>query len=288
MHNPLFNVPLRYLIPFLLGVFVFGIQAFIYNASHTRAFAHARDDAVSDIRNQLNRAQNMIELLHKDATLLLIRTLVSSFGAEPGHEVMVLTDDQRMVLASTSMKLVGKPATLPNSPRDLAAINAVMTNGGVETFLSNQGRTVNGYASVCAQSTTSQLRLNNCGLLYLRNDLSPALAAVSNDLTEEAVQDGIVVLALALILWVVIHYSLTHRAQMLIRATHQFSSGDPRARAQLVGRDELAIVGKAVDSMLDQIVEDRVALEHSEDRLRTVFESIADGIIAFSFIAGCL
>ena len=281
MRNPLFNVPLRYLIPILLGVFVLGVQGFLYNANHARGFAHTRDDAVEGVRNQLNRAQNIIELLHKDATLLLIRTLVSSFGAEPGHEVMILTDEKRIVLASTSMKLLGKPATLPSTPHDLAAIATVMASGGVETFLSNQGRTINGYASVCALSAAGQLRMNNCGLLYLRNDITPALAAVSDALAVDASQDGIVVLALALILWVVIHFSLTRRTQMLIDTTRQFSSGDPRARSHLIGHDELAVVGKAVDSMLDQIVDDRVALEHSEDRLRTVFESIADGIIAF-------
>lgn len=281
MRNPVLNVPLRYLVPILLGVFVLGIQAFLYNTNQTRAFANVRADAVEDVRNQLNRAQGMIELLHKDASLLQIRTLVSSFGAETGHEVMILTDEEEKVIASTHMKLLDKAADLPQTPSDIAAIETIKVSGGVEVFLSHEGRKVNGYATVCGMSQAGHLRLNNCGYLYLRNDISPALNNISGALTQAALQDGFGVLVLGLILWAVIHFSLTRRAQGLISTANQFSAGNPNARAHLNGRDELAVVGKAVDAMLDQIVNDRAALETSEERLRKVFESVADGIITF-------
>lgn len=281
IRNPLLNIPLRYLIPILLGVFVLGIQALFFQTHKTLAFAGVRNDAVSDVRNQLNRAQNIIELLHKDATLLQIRTLVASFGADAGHELMVLTDNTGMVLASTSVKLLNKTAALPENAPDIAAIKSITASGGVEVFLSEEGHKVNGYAAVCGLSTSDHLRLNNCGVMYLRNDISTALLAASNTLMESAIRDGLGIIILGLVFWMVIHFSLTRRAQGLINATQQFSRGNSRARAKLEGRDELAVVGQAVDRMLDQIVHDTKALESSEEQLRRVFESVADGIIAY-------
>lgn len=281
MKNPLLNISLRYLIPILLGVFVLCIQAFIYNSNKSRALETVQADAVEDVRNQLNRAQNIIELLNKDATLLQVRTLVSSFGADAGHELMVLTDANDMVLASTSIKLIGKSAAFPDTAKDVAAIAAVKNSRGVEVFLSDDQRKVNGYASVCALADAGHLRMKNCGVMYLRNDITQAQNAIDGILIEDAVQEGIAIAVLGLILWMVIHYSLTRRAQRLIDTAHGFAEGNAQARAELDGKDELAVVGTAIDTMLDQIVFDRNALQSSEDRLRTVFESVADGILVY-------
>jgi len=281
MKNPLLNISLRYLIPILLGVFVLSTQAFIYTSNKSRAFTNVRTDAVEDMRNQLNRAQSIIELLHKDATLLQVRTLVSSFGADAGHEVMILTDENNTVLASTSMKLINTLASLPTSQNDQDALSHIKASGGVEVFLSENGHKVNGYASVCGLSQSGHLRIDNCGILYLRNDITPALTNISGSLAEDAIKEGIGVLMLGLILWLVIHFSLTRRTQILINTAQSFSNGDYSARVHLDGNDELAVVSNAFDDMLDQVVDDRAALESSEDRLRKVFESVADGIIVY-------
>ena len=67
-------------------------------------------------------------------------------------------------------------------------------------------------------------------------------------------------LALALILWVYMHFVLSRRALRLAEAARDVEQGRLDARANLAGADELAKVGRAMNGMLD-------ALQQTQERL---------------------
>ena len=70
---------------------------------------------------------------------------------------------------------------------------------------------------------------------------------------------------------------LTHRLARLATTADRISSGDTDARAEIAGDDEIARVGRAVNTMLDRLTENLGALRLAHDRLTLPTEAMSEG-----------
>ena len=80
-------------------------------------------------------------------------------------------------------------------------------------------------------------------------------------------------LALALFGWTAGHL-LTRRLSRLAAVADEVSAGDLHSRARLVGHDEIARVGRALDGMIDRIADSLERIRRDRDRLILPIESI--------------
>ena len=72
-------------------------------------------------------------------------------------------------------------------------------------------------------------------------------------------------------------FVLTRRLAGLARAADQVASGDTAIRVEIDGRDEVARVGRAFNSMVDRIAENLAALKAARDRLLHPTEAMSEG-----------
>lgn len=70
---------------------------------------------------------------------------------------------------------------------------------------------------------------------------------------------------------------LSHRLERLAETADRISRGDNRARAVIEGQDEIARVGRAVNTMLDRLTQNLGALRLAHDRLTLPTEAMNEG-----------
>jgi two-component system, NtrC family, sensor kinase len=114
-------------------------------------------------------------------------------------------------------------------------------------------------------------------LLAIRS-LDEVRAAVRHDVLGEAAALALISLALVAALWAWLELALNRRVRRLVDAAARLAVDDFDARARLGGSDELALVGKAFDQMADSVALTRMRLLESEERVRLLLDSTAEGL----------
>jgi PAS domain S-box-containing protein len=103
-------------------------------------------------------------------------------------------------------------------------------------------------------------------------------ASVRAGIVREAAALALVLLALVAALWMWLELVLNRRVRRLVDAAARLAADDLDARARLGGSDELAMAGRAFDAMADSVAQTRMRLLESEERVRLLLDSTAEGL----------
>ncbi|MHB8792488.1 MAG: HD domain-containing phosphohydrolase [Thermoleophilia bacterium] len=114
---------------------------------------------------------------------------------------------------------------------------------------------------------------------------SNTTAASSNDLAESTVQTVILTMVLTALVGLGMAILLTRRitrpARALAAAAHGLAAGKKVERVDISGNDELADLGQAFNQMASSLHMQTEALLKEQSKLRSVHQSITDGLIVF-------
>ena len=265
--NWLHRLPLRYLLPILLGGFAVIVSGLAHLNTRPAVYENVERQAVARMRATLAGTQGALELLWRTGHFDGVKRLIATFGAERGQTVTALVGADGVILASTSLREVGQPAANIHSALDPALLDRIETTGGTSVSLSPDRTSIAGYARVCGPDLTS-LRTRDCGFLYHEKSLIHETAEAVLLLRAQAIKSVLAIAFLTLLFLWLLHLLLTRRAQRLVASARAFAKGDTTVRTGLHGGDEFAEVGRAFDAMLDAVVEDQAKRKLAEDALR--------------------
>jgi PAS domain S-box-containing protein len=105
------------------------------------------------------------------------------------------------------------------------------------------------------------------------------LRAAQERLATMAFVLGSIGIALSALLAVLLSRAMTRRLSMLASATTRIGAGRFDFRLPLAGDDEVAQLARAMDSMSAALAKREAVLRDNEVRLRTIIESLAEGVI---------
>jgi len=105
------------------------------------------------------------------------------------------------------------------------------------------------------------------------------LRAAQQRLATTAFVLGGIGIALSALLAVLLSRAMTRRLSMLASATTRIGAGRFDLRLPLAGDDEVAQLARAMDSMSAALAKREAVLRDNEVRLRTIIESLAEGVI---------
>ena len=91
---------------------------------------------------------------------------------------------------------------------------------------------------------------------------------------------GLFALVLAVLLAVIFGRSLTVPIRLLVRAVDRLATGDLSARVLVTGSHELAMLGRRFNEMAGDLTEAMQRIRESEQRFRTLVETVDEGIWA--------
>ena len=278
MHMP----ALKIIVP--LSIAVFGAFSVVvsYANSVGPAFERIEFHYEKTLRSKLVRAQGQIEAVLQEKNEQLIGRFVSSFGTDESHILMVATNVDGVVFASTNLQLLGQ--LWDDIPFNVAAKTIADTHARrtINTKFSADKQSLWGIVDICASEPDFGLRRQSCGLLYLAESMKAEKAGALASLRKQAIFNIAGILLGALVLSLFFSTIITGRVRALQLATSGFAKGRRDLRVGLKGKDELSAIGKAIDDMLSEIAASQEALAKSEERFRAIFFTIDVGTIVIS------
>src|SRR5204862_4987513 len=135
-------------------------------------------------------------------------------------------DDRNTVIASTRRAWLGRPVAdvLPGFDFEQAA--AAIRERRARVTTAPDGSALLGYAGILMGREGEQLRPSRSGSLFLAYDLNRSKAKASALVVQQSLYWAGWVIALALAMWLVIHFLLTRRTARLVHAAERFAAGD--------------------------------------------------------------
>jgi len=166
--NRLRQIPLRYLLLIVIGGLTVMIGSLSYYSIVPGTLRNVERQATGRMTATLSEAQGVLEFLIREDKIAGAKRVVASYGAAPGHEAMLLSDGDGVVIASTSIAEIGRD--LDETPHHIqtGALKGILESGGIGVELQAARQVVVGYTSICGASSAGGLRPSHCGFLYYR------------------------------------------------------------------------------------------------------------------------
>ncbi|QSA98168.1 EAL domain-containing protein [Methylococcus sp. EFPC2] len=255
---------LRYGIPLLIISFTAALAAYTVHRDRASAEAVVRGEAVSYMINRMGELQKRVSDAWAQGNRGRIMDDIALIAGEGEAQQALLAGDDSQVLAATSREWVGQPlyslsatqlAVFRNEPVGIL-LDRVRAQAGGEVHVIAEGRYVVGAYPVV-------LGPDRVGVLVVQKDLARDLARARGAIAQHTAEMVAMLASLALTLGVLVHFFVSRRLGLLVKATTRFAAGDLNARANLRGKDEVAHLGRAFDQMATEVAGTQRHLERS-------------------------
>jgi diguanylate cyclase (GGDEF)-like protein/PAS domain S-box-containing protein len=223
----------------LIGVVLWGTLR--YSMDHVRQQAARTDEVTIRLLNDLGRTALLTDEFAE------LQAFIDGDQKDPRIRAVVIADAADRVIAATDVALIGslRPATK-------ARPHTYWRGADIVTRAGRAGSLAIEFSDGPIERAYSETR-----------NLGVKIAAA-----------GMVLIALV---GLGMGFVLTRRLQSLADAADRVAANDTTARVEVSGRDEVARVGRAFNSMVDRMADSVKALEAARDRLVQPAEAMSEG-----------
>lgn len=293
---------LRLTVPLILLGFAAALSAVNLFYHVPRAERVAEEDARKHAAQEMSRLQSTLEYLLLKGEVEIAQREIAVLAHSHDYLLAVLTDDRHQVIAATRRAWLGRriEEVLPSFDRQQAALAAEQRQARLT--IDPADASLLGYAGILMRSQREELRPSLAGNLLVAYDLKRAKAEARAQVVQQSLYWAGWVTALALAMWLVFYFLLTRRTARLVRAAEQLAAGNLDVRGGLAGRDELARLSRAFDTMVARIADtqhrlrDDIAerarteqrLRASEASYRAILDAAEDAVLVHDIDSGAI
>lgn len=262
------NLSLKILAPIILLLFatIAGLVAMF--SEHQISREQMMDNAVGNLRDITHLLQGSSENLLRHGNVNGVRAQLASMTADPRFVSASIISPDKTILYSSVRSFDSEPlgTVLPALPEELldqvrqSRINASHLEPGRDFIWM--------LTPVLLPVEVKGLRDFETGVLAIRMDLRFIARENQYRIGQVAIKYFSVLLVMVLVFSLVYYLFVTRRIGQLLETTRRLATGDLGARTKLRGKDEIGMLGCAIDTMGDALQEDQRALRQSEEVLR--------------------
>ena len=229
-------------------------------------------DGFSNINASMTHLQNMLNSQLANNNLEDAKLSMSVSALHPDIRSLLLADEKDKVLLASRYIWEGSAASeVTGYQRDSAGKVRLRE---ASSILTNTSHTLlKGYYPITLNIGSGIVGSNRTGVLFVEYDLSSQLARARYYATLQAASFGGLLLVVSIAIALLLHWKITLRMRKIIATAKRFASGDVDARVRLQGKDELAEIGTAFDSMAQQRKEAEAVMRQNEERLGYMLET---------------
>ncbi|WFP51689.1 EAL domain-containing protein [Methylomonas sp. EFPC3] len=235
---------------------------------------------LQQIRHVAADAAQDIEALFRRGQPELIAGRMPALVADVNRDSAALFDDNGMVLQATRSEWLGKSAAelLPElGAAEFARLRAER-QASIRFLPDRQQATV--YQAVTMVSGADRLGPDPVGLLVLQYGLSRDRATNGTAFGHAIAPALVLAVSLPVMIVLAVSLGLVRPLRHLLDVLRRFAGGDYRARAQLTGGGEMALLGEAFNRMAAELGTTIAELAESKDHLTAMLSAIGDAVIA--------
>ena len=266
-------VPVRYGIPLLIVLFTAGLAAYTVQRDWESAEAVVRGEAVAHMMNRMAELQKIFNQTMNQGNNGMLVEQLAFLGETAVPQFAALADDSATVMTSTSSRWTGQglyqtadldwKSWLSEPLQNI--VERVRAQRGGEVLLMGEGRYVLGVYPVSLGESEEKTGAGRTGVLVVQRDLAHDLALARRTVGQHTGEMVSLLVLLAAIMGILVHFFLTRRLNHLVSATERFAGGEFEVRTDLNGKDEVAKLGRAFNRMAAQVADSH---KHLEFRVR--------------------
>ncbi|MDQ6986297.1 MAG: PAS domain S-box protein [Mariprofundaceae bacterium] len=272
-------LPVRVVLPLLLLLVTGSVIGSFWWFEVQHEMRDIEQEVVANQLQDMHRLAMQLEkdIQHEDAQDM--PHLLGDVGSEPGMQYALLCGPDGRIFAATRLDWRGQTLTeLANGEGDaelLSLVARIKHDKRGDVHLSADRMTVWAHYPVRFPSAGKALRSQQFGALIAKFDLTYAKQAEMYRVEVWVRKVAMVMLAMALLFWLLMRHILTRRMQRIVDVARQVGQGDLSVRTGLSGGDELAHIGAAFDIMINQLdCEHKRLLQMSR-----AFEYLQEGVL---------
>jgi methyl-accepting chemotaxis protein len=275
---------IRFLIPFITIVILVVAIGIAYTASRSLSYQHVDEDTHTSIRNKLNYLQGSAEQLIGAGMSDILYQIISSMASEPDLISVLVVDQDDRVLASNNFSEAGSNWRRLSMTLDEKLIEQVKRSKKTLLRHDHDKNQMEGYVSVCIENESRSLRTGKCGFSFYRVDLTYHYAVSEQALNLQTLFFTLGISITIVAMLTLLHIWLNQPTRRIIFALSRFNRGDREQRIELQNNNEISYISRAINKVLDTVVEDENALQDREQRLRAIFDNTIDSVITIENI----
>lgn len=269
----LFNYPIRYVLPMSMLLLLAVSLVWGYTVSLQREYRVIESNAIARTQMDLAFLQDSIEHAAARGHSERPQQLLGALAINVALQSAFLADETGIVSASMEREDIGRSAVaviLHNTaytPGLEAFLQQVRTRQRSLMQLSENRLTLYGFHPVSLPPQQGTLAPRR-GWLYMQRDLTTAKAVAERDNLYVLAQTLGPVIFFSLVILIMSHYGITRRLARLLSQAEAIGTGNLRAESRLVGRDEFAVLSRALDSMAERLQRNQDARQRAEEVLK--------------------
>ena len=283
---------LRLTVPLILLGFAATLSTFNFLYHVPRAERAAEEESRKRLAQEMSRLQSTLEYLLLKGEQAIAQHEIAVLAHNHDYLYVCLTDDRGMVIATTRRAWLGREIAKAVAEFDAGEAARAVRERHARVVHDLGDDALLSYAGILMGRESEQLRPSRTGSLLLAYDLKRAKAEARAQVLQQSLYSAGWVTALALVMWLLVHFLLTRRTARLVRAAEELAEGNLSARSQLGGEDELGRLSRAFDAMASWVAETQTrlqqdlaerarvqqALETSAEEYRSMFNASIDGL----------
>ncbi len=262
------RLSLRYSIPLLLALFALLVELVLIGIHIPRSAREAETAWRQHASQLLAVIQGNINdhlRLGRDEELASTLSDLSSLG---GVRWAAVIGPQQQVLASSRLGL---------DLRQLSSLDTQIRQGASRWLA--QDSDTHQFLAIYPLRAGSGLDGQPAHALVVQWDFTPMIHQQMQETWLQLGEIPLLMLVLGILLSLLYNRLVTNRLQAIGDASEAFAHGNPEARAQIEGRDEIAQLARRINGMIGQIETDRRALARNELLLRSLIEAAPIGML---------
>lgn len=277
-------ISLRFAAPLFLLLGTLIIAWYTLTVRTNEAISAVESVQVEQVTRLSHRLQGTLEYLLRKGERAQAQDELIAVTADPNVKTALIVDTNDIVVvslhrANLSLPLSEVAPALASDPELLARMRRIRRTLVPEVYLARDRNAVEALAPITLSKPSAQLRPVSSGILYIKRDITQ-LKLRERFREEREVMRFIAVMAgLAILIWLLFHFTVTRRAAQIISATQQFAAGKNDARVRSRSRDEIAQIARAFDLLADRITHNTRQLQEREKRLDAIFRFIPEPLI---------
>jgi diguanylate cyclase (GGDEF)-like protein/PAS domain S-box-containing protein len=268
------ELPLRRILPITIVLFALLMLALAFGLIKPYLGQLLHQNMEDSLRYTLNRLQGTTEYMLGRGDLEGVKREVAASSAHREVKYLLVTDPQGQVIASSRLAQVGRPLSslgLHFAPELIA--QATTSRQPIYQHQSAGENTLYGLMPYIYFDQNASLQ-DSWGLVLVELDLERSMAPLLHRLDRLFVWVALVVVLLATLAWVLIERAVSRRLLLITNTAAALAADELGQRTGLKGRDELSLIGQAIDKMAARLEQSRGQLLQANRQMENILRFI--------------
>lgn len=271
---------IRLLVPLLTVVFISLSLGLAYLTSRTLAHDRIVESGQGKVRDRMTLVQGVAERYLVPGLYEELATFLANFSSEQDLKALLVADADGIVVASNRVSDIGRHWMQSDLQLDPQRAGSAAVRDAAQVEYQAGREVIDGYNRVCGPGVAHALRVDRCGFVFYRLNLRHHLDQSNRQLLGQSILIGLQALVGGGVLVLVLTLLVTQPALRIGAAVAAFSRGDRGVRLPVRGYGEMVQLKRQINRMFDRITRGERTILEKEQRLRSVFESVSDAILA--------